>query len=108
MKTSFYKIGAGIGEDDHGHLIPAHVAQETLVKLDGLAAKLFGGFGRVELAGGWIDDTGRLIAEPGISYEIFTDKDPQMVRAFAQEVRQCLRQKCVLFAQIPVTTAVFI
>lgn len=93
-------ITAGVGEDRNGRPLDAqHLAQAYA----GIRAKLahaFGGYTERETYGGWINDAGELVTEPGRQWIALTDMpardaDPA-ADAVAEYVRGQLNQASVM------------
>ncbi len=68
---------------------------------DALAQRLyeaFGGFTAIRTDGAWIDDSGRLIREPGTAYDIAMSEDGECadkLRSIAADVCGRAEQDCV-------------
>jgi len=93
-------ITAGIGEDRHGHAIDPQALQTALAGIRATLAGAFGGYTERETYGGWINDTGELVTEPGRQWVALTDMaareaDPA-AEAVAEYVRDVLKQASVV------------
>jgi len=69
-----YRIIIGIGYDANGNAIAPAQQRPTIQRILRNAARQFGGFTLTHTQGGWIDDAGRLVTEPGVTIDIVVDK----------------------------------
>jgi len=84
MKT--FSLTIGIGKTAEGIDIPRDNAKEILTMVDAEACKRFGGFTRIDSFGGWIDDSGNVITEPGVIYTIGVDIHSERTDAEADTI----------------------
>jgi len=63
-------------------------------------AKRFGGFTALDSFGGWIDDSGKLFEEPGVTYQIACED--------SEETRAALREIATVHGRAAAQLAVFV
>lgn len=93
-------ITAGTGQDRNGRDIDPQELQTALAGIRATLAGAFGGYTERETYGGWINDAGELVTEPGRQWVALTDKpareaDPA-AEAVAEYVRAMLKQEAVV------------
>jgi len=85
-----YKIefGFGIGEDRHGRLIAQNDAKRAVRAICDKAASLFGGYTLLDTFGGWKNEQGRLVEEPGKTLVIYiTDAMQEFANVEARKIK---------------------
>ena len=98
MAKREYRIGLGIGEDRHGNPLGRDVVNGKVAYIEHEAARLFGGYSITESRGGWINDDGRLVREPGLTISIVAGPEYEhSVRAFAAASARSLGQAAFVF-----------
>lgn len=96
MSMNRITITAGTGEDRHGRAIPAAELAAKLERIRAYLAQEYGGFTELETIGGWADDTGRLVMEPGRRFVIASADPFWDGREAADYVRRALNQASVM------------
>ncbi len=101
MWTREYRIQFGVGEDRDGQPIGTDERRDMVAAICGRAASTFGGWTLYDHKGGWIDDKGRAVIEPGhtLSLVISNTRDntaEDRAKAFAGVVCRAARQQCVM------------
>lgn len=91
-------ITVGIGQDSAGLPIPVGHQVEALHHCIAQASNLFGGCTANQGLGGWVDDNGKLIVEPSVTFSILSDAIDVQDKAeqFAEICREAYNQTSVL------------
>jgi hypothetical protein len=90
-----YKIefGFGVGEDRNGNLIRAVQRVGALGNIRRAACDLFRGYTLYKTVGGWINEDGRIVEEPGCTLTVYSEtlgvfRVDEMVNIIKSELRQ--------------------
>lgn len=98
-------FGIGIGFESDGKAIPDHIAHERIQSATRLACERFGGCFIVHGNGGWIDEGGKLIVEPGITLTVESDASQADASEFASILASLFRQSAVMVSVSPSAVA---
>lgn len=99
-----FEFGFGIGEDKNGRNIAVNDARRAVRAICDKAVTLFGGYTLLDVFGGWKNDAGRVVEEPGKTLIIYADTAYQsngklgidnLVAEFAGFIKGMLEQECV-------------
>lgn len=95
-------ITTGTGQDQAGQPIDAGTLAQALATVRADLAATFGGYTEAETFGGWVDDRGQLVTEPGRRFVVLSRFENPSAGAYvhpvetAERVRRAFNQQAVV------------